>query len=153
MQPTKAITIKNPWAWLIANGIKDIENRTWRTKFRGTVLIHSAATWYQGFNYHKQLNSRQINMTVEQWDYLSMDLRSQIISKDNIPTSAIIGQVDIVDCVQGHPSVWAIENHWHWVLENAVYFDKPITGIKGKLSFWEVPENFKELLPNIGKNT
>ena len=38
----KAITIKQPWASLIVHGIKDIENRSWSTKFRGRVLIHAA---------------------------------------------------------------------------------------------------------------
>lgn len=38
----KAITIKQPWASLIAAGLKDIENRTWKTNFRGRVLIHAA---------------------------------------------------------------------------------------------------------------
>ena len=40
----KAITIKQPWASLIVAGIKDIENRTWKTSFRGRVLIHAAKT-------------------------------------------------------------------------------------------------------------
>lgn len=40
----KAISIRQPWAWLIANGYKDIENRTWRTLWRGTILIHASAT-------------------------------------------------------------------------------------------------------------
>ena len=37
----KALSIKQPWAWLIVNGFKDIENRTWRTKIRGEFLIHA----------------------------------------------------------------------------------------------------------------
>ena len=41
----KALTIKQPWASLIAHGVKDIENRTWKTKYRGKILIHAAATW------------------------------------------------------------------------------------------------------------
>ena len=32
----KALSIKQPWASLIAHGIKDIENRTWKTNFLGT---------------------------------------------------------------------------------------------------------------------
>ncbi|WES88803.1 ASCH domain-containing protein [Dickeya fangzhongdai] len=40
----KALSIRQPWAWLIVNGYKDIENRTWHTKYRGQVLIHAAAT-------------------------------------------------------------------------------------------------------------
>ena len=38
----KAISIRQPWAWLIVNGYKDIENRTWDTKYRGMVLIHAS---------------------------------------------------------------------------------------------------------------
>lgn len=36
------LTVKQPWAWLIFNG-KDVENRTWYTKVRGKVCIHSSA--------------------------------------------------------------------------------------------------------------
>jgi hypothetical protein len=44
----KCLTIKQPWAWLIFNdsgvnkGLKNIENRTWHTKIRGTVAIHTS---------------------------------------------------------------------------------------------------------------
>ena len=55
---------------------------------------------------------------------------------------AIIGSVIIADCVQKHPSVWAEKDCWNWVLKDAVLFDKPIEGVKGKLSFWEY--NFEE---------
>lgn len=37
----KAITIKQPWASLIALGKKKIETRSWQTKFRGPILIHA----------------------------------------------------------------------------------------------------------------
>ena len=37
----KALSIKQPWASLIAHGIKDIENRTWKTNFRGRIYIHA----------------------------------------------------------------------------------------------------------------
>lgn len=41
----KALSIRQPYAWLIVNGFKDIENRDWPTKFRGRVLIHAGATY------------------------------------------------------------------------------------------------------------
>ena len=34
-----AIAIRQPWAWLIVNGYKEIENRSWRTRVRGPLLI------------------------------------------------------------------------------------------------------------------
>ena len=45
----KAISIKQPWASLIAHGIKDIENRSWRTNYRGRVLIHAGASKKEGW--------------------------------------------------------------------------------------------------------
>ena len=38
----KAITVRQPWAWLILHAGKDIENRTWPTNERGRVLVHAA---------------------------------------------------------------------------------------------------------------
>ena len=39
----KALSIKQPWADLIASGQKTIETRTWSTKYRGQLLIVSSA--------------------------------------------------------------------------------------------------------------
>src|SRR5947208_17008415 len=40
----KVIVVRQPWAWLIVNGFKDIENRSWKTKHRGPLLIQASAT-------------------------------------------------------------------------------------------------------------
>lgn len=37
----KALSIQQPWSWLIANGYKNIENCKWTTDYRGFVLIHA----------------------------------------------------------------------------------------------------------------
>jgi hypothetical protein len=42
LERTRAISIRLPWAWLIVNGFKDVENRSWRTRHRGTILIHAS---------------------------------------------------------------------------------------------------------------
>lgn len=123
----KAITIKQPWASLIATGLKDIENRSWKTNYRGRVLIHAAASPVkEGL---AALNNKQLFdlMQRENWE----------TEFENLPNGAIVGSVEIVDCVQNHPSKWAQEGFWHWVLANPVLFPEPITGVKGKLSFWE----------------
>ena len=36
----KTLSIKNPWAYLVAFGVKDVENRSWKTDYRGELLIH-----------------------------------------------------------------------------------------------------------------
>ncbi len=38
----KALSIKQPWAWAILNAGKDIENRNWKTNFRGKFYIHAS---------------------------------------------------------------------------------------------------------------
>lgn len=40
----KALSVRQPWAWLLVNRHKDIENRTWSTKHRGPLVIHAAKT-------------------------------------------------------------------------------------------------------------
>jgi hypothetical protein len=135
----KALSIKQPWASLIAHGIKNIENRTWKTKFRGRIFIHASAKSVQ---IHKYLSEEQLNV-----------LRNRKEPWDITHLSAIIGEVDIIDCVVNHHSIWAEKTAgryvgdgvfvlsekpiYNWVLSNAVLYDKPILNVKGKLSFWE----------------
>ena len=52
----RALSIKQPWSWLIVHGHKDIENRDWSTQLRGRVgeaeivgcVTASASPWFQG---------------------------------------------------------------------------------------------------------
>jgi len=37
----RALTIRQPWASLIAAGVKTIETRSWSTSYRGPLLIHA----------------------------------------------------------------------------------------------------------------
>lgn len=38
----KALSLTQPWAWLVIHGGKDVENRRWNTRYRGAFLIHAA---------------------------------------------------------------------------------------------------------------
>lgn len=38
----KALTLTQPWASLMASGWKQIETRSWSTKYRGPLAIHAA---------------------------------------------------------------------------------------------------------------
>lgn len=37
----KALSIRQPWAWLILHGGKDMENRSRRTHMRGRICVHA----------------------------------------------------------------------------------------------------------------
>ena len=132
----KALTIKQPYASLIVEGIKDIENRTWKTNYRGKILIHAGKdNLIKNLKYGDDitcLNNKQL-------EYITNNKHNDIFNKELI-TGAIIGSVEIVDCVINHPSIWA-ENEkykpiYNWVLTNPIKFNEPIP-IKGKLSLWE----------------
>ena len=36
-----ALSIQQPWAWLICRGYKPLENRTWWTNYRGRFFVHA----------------------------------------------------------------------------------------------------------------
>ena len=140
----KALSIKQPWASLIAHGIKNIENRGWRTNFRGRILIHTCA---------KSAGQMSQILTNEQYYCVKETGWRDGTYK---PLSAIIGEVDIVDCVINHSSIWAEKSNpnnesillpnpvYNWVLANPVLYANPILNVKGKLSFWDY-----ELVENI----
>lgn len=150
----KALSIKQPWASLIASGIKDIENRTWKTKYRGRIYIHASQ---KPVPFNGMTNG--INFTLDQKReifrlYPASEGRYPDIMSKYI-TSAIIGEVDIVDCVINHESIWAEHSAkvvrklgefgyhtvevpvYNWVLANPVLYKEPILGVKGALSLWE----------------
>lgn len=131
----KAITVKQPWASLIIHGIKDIENRTWPCpkKYIGQrVLIHSSAIPVE------MINPNSV-FTRQQWDSFSFGFQREIICGEGYANSAIIGSIEIVNCVVNHSSIWAEKGVYNWVLANPIIYDEPIENIKGKLSFWDYP--------------
>lgn len=124
----KTITIKQPWATLIAKGYKEYEFRTWKTKYRGEILIHA------GKGIDKKAIKRFENLNLE------------------YPQGCIIAKAQLTDCVKvdddfvekvypKNPEVYkGIKNKNNWEgygfkLENVVEIE-PIY-INGKLSLWE----------------
>lgn len=53
----KALSIWQPWAWLIAAGQKRIETRCWSTLYRGPLLIHAGKTQDYTCNFEYLLNT------------------------------------------------------------------------------------------------
>lgn len=138
----KTLSIQQPWATIEAMGIKDIENRTWATKHRGRIYIHASGKPWSWDKVIEYITPDRLDFFLEN-NYLPSWIKT-------LPTSAIIGEVDIVDCVINHPSIWADKSYhdpydtleadsiiYNWVLANPVLYDEPILNVKGKLSLWE----------------
>jgi hypothetical protein len=124
--PRVALSIRQPWAFAILHGGKDIENRTWRTPRRGPVLIHAG-----------------LGMTrdeVEDFrDFITKaGLRGpwcEGVNSRDLARGGIVGVVDIVDCMHEHRSPWFF-GPFGFVLANA----RPLEfrPCKGALGFFRV---------------
>ncbi len=116
----KAISIRQPWAWLIVNGHKDIENRSWRTKYRGQVLVHAS----QG---------------VKRSDYdaayaLACRLGIKLPHRSEFETGGIVGLTTITDCVEQSESPWFFGEKGFVLADSRPL---PFVQMKGYLSFFE----------------
>lgn len=123
----KAISIKQPWASLVIYGGKDIENRTWRTTYRGPVLIHASKRLDQKEIYGFLCLKGDRNIVIEYWP------KEISYRYDEMPLGGIIGVVDIVDCVTESDSKWFV-GPFGFVLANPRPL--PFHACRGALGFW-----------------
>lgn len=108
----KALTVRQPWAAAIAHHGKTVENRTWHTNWRGTLLIHAAKTAHPGISLIEHSNVR----------------------------SAIVAVATLTDChpSDGRCTSWADYPEpavWHWVLADVRTLSEPVA-CKGALGLW-----------------
>lgn len=133
-----ALSILQPWAWLIVRPdlvsdearftaallgqIKDIENRSWATRFRGRFLVHAGKRW--GPEQREDLERVR-----EQFPHIAMP--------DTFDRGGIVGAADLVDCVSRSDSTWFVGEHG-FVLANQRPAPRFIPW-KGRLGFFEIP--------------
>jgi len=123
----KALTIRQPYPWLILHGYKTVENRTWSTSHRGTLLIHAGAT----------IEKDIIRAVLESAQADGAPLTSAEIAELHI-TGALVGIVEVVDCTltpAGDDVYWHTPGTWAWVLRNPRLFI-PAIPATGKLGLW-----------------
>jgi hypothetical protein len=120
----KALSIRQPWAWLLMHGTKDIENRNWPTSVRGTIAIHAA----KGITRD------------EWWDCVEFVRASNPKLADCIPglqelvRGAVIGTMELRDCVHSSGSPW-FRGPYGFKLDTPQPCD-PIEA-RGALGFWD----------------
>ena len=78
---TKALSLKQPFAWLIANGYLLVDDRTWGTQYRGPVLIHASKGLYK-----------------EYYDYLKSNTDIPLPAKDKLEYGGVVGIASLVLC-------------------------------------------------------
>ncbi|VTU42942.1 MULTISPECIES: ASCH domain-containing protein [unclassified Variovorax] len=122
----KALSIQQPWAWLIVHGHKPVENRTWRTKHRGAFLVHAG----------KKFDRVGYDWVRETFPEIAMPAPGEF------ELGGIVGQASVVDCVEpGSRANGAYSSKWYFnefgfVLDEAVPL--PFVALKGNLNFFNV---------------
>jgi hypothetical protein len=139
----RAITVRQPWAWAIVHGGKNVENRTRNIagSYRGPVAIHA------GVGPFEQHNQASEALKVAH----GSETPSQVVF------GAVIGVVDLVDVHRAHPdsgtrcgglddmytwqfcSSWGMAGHFHLVLENPRPLRVPVRA-RGQLGLWRPDE-------------
>lgn len=124
----KTLTIKQPFATLIVEGLKEYEFRTWKTNYRGEILIHAG----------KAVDKK----AMKKYEYLGLEY----------PKGCIIGKATITDCIKIDDNARKILKEKNSVIYSNIIEDKNWNGygfklenveklenieVCGKLSFWE----------------
>jgi hypothetical protein len=122
----KVIVVRQPWAWLIVNGHKNIENRTWATRYRGSLLIQASAT----------LPSRAA-LT----EFRSYASRRGVTLPDHFETGGIVGLVHVDDCVTESRSKW-FDGPVGWALSKPRKLE--FLKMKGRLGIFEPPPRVRK---------
>jgi hypothetical protein len=149
----RGLTLRQPWAWAIADQGKTIENRTWKTNYRGLVAIHAGARV-------DDIDTLPVSEAQAALD----SFHEAAESAGRLPREAIrirLGQVVAVaeltgihpatECaVPGPPPVrlcspWAVHGEFHWQLANVRPLAEPIPW-KGALGLWRVPDDLEQAI-------
>lgn len=125
----KTLTLKQPWATLIAKGLKEYEFRSWKTSYRGPLLIHA------GLGMDK--------VAKERFKSLGFDYEK----------SEIVCLVELLDCIKvdeqfrkermlENPQVYYQMDQYAWKIKLIKVLS--VKDVKGKLSLWEYEGELEE---------
>lgn len=144
----KVLSVKQPWAWLITNGIKQVENRTWKTNHRGDLLIHACKEWdaindsndpgtvLQDLTLLAKLHGYEDVLNIDTWPQQP----NGAIDLSEFRTGGIVGKCRVAACLPPEQNtreklgLFSVRDHYAWIIQGAEELEfKPC---KGKLGLW-----------------
>ena len=142
----KALSIKQPFASMIANGIKTIETRTWEPLYRGPVLLcaskalHTGTVIYKGEEYDAREFIRMCERAGHQCPTGVMLCIAELVD-----CRAMIKDDEEAACCQLYPFARA------WEFRDI----RPVEQrqVKGMLGLFEIPDSEIKTLAGIGRKS
>lgn len=131
----KALSIRQPWAWLIMQGFKDVENRSWRSNHTGPFLVHT------GQNFVNKDEYKRAYRMLYRYDHSAIHRMPSWSNRKELFTGGLLGVVEMKGCLPMHDSHWFEGEPLNaFVLENPTRFDEPIP-YKGSQRFFNVDDD------------
>jgi hypothetical protein len=124
-------SVRQPYAWAIIAGHKDVENRMWPTNIRGRIYIHAG----------QSKEELEFGM-----DNLKRKGVKRLPQEKDLIFGALIGSVEIVDCVIRHRSKWYAKGTYGFVLAHPKKLRMPIP-MKANAKMQRVPDRVVTKLP------
>lgn len=115
-----ALSIRQPWAWLIVNGYKDVENRDWFASYRGRLLIHAGQKFDAEGHRHVARTFPDVPMPKTEAEF---------------QRGGIVGGVTMVGCVEASDSRW-FTGRFGFMFEQPAPL--PFRALRGQLGFFSV---------------
>jgi hypothetical protein len=136
------LSLWQPWAWLVVYGHKPVENRTWKTKVRGQVLIHAtnkfdASAFEQTESGHSKFGGKALASALP----FPPDMPK---SREDYEYGGIVGIATITDCVTESDDAWFF-GPYGFVLTSAEPL--PFVACRGYQRFFRVSD---EVLKELG---
>lgn len=127
-----ALSIRQPWAWLIVNGIKTVENRTWNTDRRGHFMVHVSKTVDMRDDYELAIQQLEAARSLIKLPPLV-----------DLPRGGLIGTAELVGVRYKHPTSpvdptdpFALPGCYGFQLRGAHDFGGICIPCKGQLGFF-----------------
>ena len=159
----RAISMTQPWATLVAIGVKSIDTRSWRTWYRGPLLIHAARAFPR---WARDLCNREPFATVLlEAGYGAADSGSGSVDPGLLPLGKILAVCDLKHCVR--IGTLGIDlpppepersfgdytlGRYAWVLSEVQPLPKPIAAT-GSMGLWIPDGDVLALLPEWTEGT
>ncbi len=115
------LSIRQPWAWLIVNGHKDIENRTWPTKFKGRFLVHAGKT--------------PPDWTDDDYEFCEKEY-GVVVPRQGLPLGGLVGEAQLIACVDKSPSSPWFQGPYGFMLRDQKAL--PFVPMRGQRGFFNV---------------
>lgn len=141
----RALSIRQPWAWLILHGGKDVENRDWSERYPALREARELLISGDRFAIHasKGMTRVEYEDALSFVHALSRHVRPfppglTMPAPESLPRGAIVGTARIAGISRNYPSPWFF-GPVGIVLRDAAPLSVPIP-CKGMLGFFDVPD-------------